>query len=131
MLVSERVTKEKTSNGYYDTKPNVFSKFTLSDTSIKGIKLTMRDYGAQEIAIKEKGDTINLVIQVPFGTSDNKAKSMCDNLLRMVMSLSNDEARPQKVIGKSSFSYHIGAITADSKWVVQGYKGASSKSVTW
>lgn len=104
--------------------------FQLSKTSKKGIILTIKDYGADDAAIKVKGSTINLAVQVPFGTSKEKARRICDNFVRQVMALSNDNS-PKQEIGKGHFSYHVGAFTPDEKWLVQGYKGALSRKITW
>lgn len=106
--------------------------FELSESARRGIIQTMLAYGARDAAVtpKDGGRTVNLAIEVGFGTSKDEARKMCDNFLRQVMSLSNDNT-PGKEIGPSRFDYNVGAFTPDEKWLVRGAKVRGARRLTW
>ena len=104
--------------------------FALLPEQEKAIIINVKSQGATDAVIKIKDDSINLAFSVLHGTSEDEAKKIGDNFLRLVMSLSNDES-PAADLPRGKFSYMIGALTPDQKWLVMGHKRKGVPKIAW
>lgn len=104
--------------------------FTLLADQQTAILENVKAQGATDAVIKIKEDSINLAFSVPFGTTKEEAKQIGENFVRLTMTLSNDE-NPNASLVKGRFSYMVGAMTPDQKWLVMGQKTSSFSKVIW
>ena len=82
-----------------------------------------------DAAIKQEGRDLSLVVIVAFGTTEEQAKEMSDNFVRMVKSFGPDSP-PGKEIGTGIFDYLIGVYYPNEALIAMGAKVRSSKHIT-
>jgi hypothetical protein len=139
----KREEKEKSDTSKKETQLVPFDKpaaeekvppkaFQISEVATKGIILTMKDYGALDALIKvsEDGKAVDLIIEVESETPEKKALEMCDNFLRQVATLSNDE-NPKAWLGPGFFTHTVEALTPDKKVLMRGTKAKGEHYITW
>lgn len=84
----------------------------------------------RDAAYSRKNDTYNLAIIVDYAISEEYAKRLGDNFVRLIKSMSDDES-PGKEIGSGKYNYLIGVYFPNEKEVVMGAKANASKKIIW
>jgi len=114
----------------FKATPNPATNFTLLPEQMAAIIENVKSQGTTGATIKVKDESINLAFSVPFGTSKGRAKEIGENFVRLTMTLSSDN-NPTAGLVKGKFSYMVGAVTPDEKWLVMGHKRATLSEITW
>lgn len=65
-----------------------------------------------------------------YETSEQDAKQLGDNFVRLVKTISEEES-PQKEIGKGIYDYDVRFSRPDNTPLVSGSKGRFSTHITW
>ncbi len=84
----------------------------------------------RDAAILQDGRKLSLVIIVDYGTSEEYAKQLGDNFVRMVKAFGPEPA-PGKIIGEGMFDYLVGVYYPNEELVVMGAKVSFSDHITW
>lgn len=84
----------------------------------------------RDAAISQKGKELSLVIIVDYAASEEYAKELGDNFVRMVKALSEDES-PGKEIGTGIYDYLVGVYYPNEEGVCLGAKVSFSDHITW
>jgi len=84
-----------------------------------------------DAAINKKGRNMSLVLIVKYSTSEQRAKELGDNFVRLTMTFVKEENSPSKEIGTSVYDYLIGVYYPNEKEVVMGAKVTFAKKITW
>ena len=87
-----------------------------------------------DAAVSQKGEQLSLSIILNQKVSEERAKELGDDFVRMVMTNAGSgfENGPDgKQIGLSEYSYLVGVYLADETQVVLGAKVSSAKWITW
>jgi len=83
-----------------------------------------------DASVGQRGSKVVLVIIVRYGTTNQRARSLCDNFVRMVKTISQDE-NPTREIGRGLYDYLVSAHTPDGKEIADGAKASSARSLFW
>ena len=81
--------------------------------------------------IKQDGRDLSLVVIVGCATSEDVAKDLGDNFVRMVKSFGPESAPTGKDIGKGEFDYLVGVYCANENQIALGAKNRSSTHINW
>ena len=96
----------------------------LATTSIKGYSMV------RDAAVTQKGRQVSLTVVVGAATSEQHAREIGDNFVRMVKSFS-DDTRPSKEIGPGLYDYLIGVYYPGQQQVVMGAKARNARNIRW
>ena len=96
----------------------------LATTSIKSYDMV------QDAAITQRGRQVSLAVVVGAATSEQHAREIGDNFVRMVKSFS-DDTRPSKEIGPGVYDYLIGVYYPGQQQVVMGAKARNARNIRW
>lgn len=92
---------------------------------------TIKDYPrVRDAAVVQDGSDLTLAIIVDYATSEEYAKELGDNFVRLVKTFSEDES-PHKRIGKGIYNYLVGVYYPNEELVVMGAKSSTSDHITW
>ena len=95
--------------------------------AVQGIK----EYpDVQDAAVYQEGKKLSLVVIVDYGTSEERAKELGDNFVRMVKTFGPEPA-PSKEIGEGMFDYKIGVAYPNEEIVAIGAKVSFADHITW
>ena len=95
--------------------------------AIQGIK----EYSeVLDAAVTQDGKKLSLVLIVNYATSEETAKQLGDNFVRMVKTF-GPESAPSKIIGKGMFDYLIGVYYPNEQLIVMGAKVDFADHITW
>ena len=83
-----------------------------------------------DAAITQQGDSLSLVLIVPPGTPEARARELGDNFVRMTKTFAGDGA-PGREIGQGKFDYTIGVYTPTERQIALGAKVGPARRVTW
>ena len=83
-----------------------------------------------DAAITQEGRDLSLVVVVGFATTEEQAKKLGDNFVRLVKTLSQD-VPPGKDIGTGMFNYLVGVYYPDEKVVALGAKARTAINIRW
>ncbi len=84
----------------------------------------------QDAAITQDGSTLSLVLVVGAATSEEHAKELGENFVRMLKSLSQDEP-PSIVIGTGIYDYLIGVYRPNQEQIASGAKARTADRISW
>lgn len=91
-----------------------------------------------DAAVRQEGLQLSLALIVLSGTSEQRAKELGDNFVRLIKSLGfigtptgEQPPQPEKRIGKGPFTYLIGVYRPDESRIVTGAKVAGADHITW
>lgn len=84
----------------------------------------------RDAAVAQEGSDLTLAIIVDYGTSEERAKELGDNFMRLVKTFSEDEL-PHKKIGKGIYNYLVGVAYPNEELIVMGAKDSCSDHITW
>jgi len=92
---------------------------------------TIMDYPeVRDADIIQEGKVLSLAIIVGYATSEERARQLGDNFVRLVKTFGPDSS-PGKIIGQGTYDYLIAVATPDQRIIVQGAKVNSSDHITW
>lgn len=83
-----------------------------------------------DAAIGQDGNELSLVLIVEYGTSEELAKQLGDNFVRMVKTFGPEPA-PGKIIGEGMFNYLVGVYYPNEELVAMGAKVSFATHITW
>lgn len=83
-----------------------------------------------DAAIEQDGKDLSLVLIVEYGTSEEYAKQLGDNFVRMVKTFGPEPA-PGKLIGEGMFNYLVGVYYPNGELVAMGAKVSFATHITW
>ena len=93
--------------------------------------MTILEYArVRDASIQKEGRLISLVLIVDYATSEDYAKQLADNFVRMFKSLSDDDP-PAKEIGRGIYDYLVGVYFPNESVLVLGGKVRASPHITW
>ncbi len=84
----------------------------------------------RDAAISQEGRNLNLVVVVNAAASEEYAKEVGENFVRLVKTFGPEEA-PGKDIGEGLYDYLIGVYTPSEEQIALGAKVRSSTRITW
>ena len=103
----------------------------ISDDAKNMAISVIKDYPlVRDAAIIQDGRKLSLVIIVSYATSEEHAKELGDNFVRLVKTFSEDEP-PKKEIGEGIYDYLIGVYYPNEEEVALGAKVSFSPHITW
>jgi hypothetical protein len=94
------------------------------------IQAIMEQPGVRGAAIVQRGRDLSLAVVVNYGTSEDYAKNVGDNFVRLVKTLGPDTP-PGKDIGRGSYDYLISVAEPNKHMIAQGAKGRNAPNLTW
>jgi hypothetical protein len=95
--------------------------------AVQGIK----EYpDVQDAAVCQEGEKLSLVVIVDYGTSEERAKELGDDFVRLVKTFGPEPA-PSKEIGEGMFDYIIGVAYPNEEIVATGAKVSFADHITW
>ena len=83
-----------------------------------------------DAAVSQDGVQLSLVLVVSTGVDSQRARTLGENFVRLVKSLSPDDP-PGAEIGEGIYDYLIGVYYPNEKKVAQGAKSRVARSVSW
>lgn len=86
--------------------------------------------GAEDAALKQKGNTLSLVVVVSHGTSADRAKEIGEDFVRLVKSFSKDVS-PEREVGQGVYDYLIGVYYPGQIEIATGAKASIATSIRW
>ena len=84
-----------------------------------------------DAAISQRGSDLSLVIVVHSLVSQERARQLGENFVRLTKTLAPAEPNPQKEVGKGVYDYTVGVYTPDETRVAIGAKVSFSPRLTW
>ena len=84
-----------------------------------------------DAAISQDGRTLSLVVIVGCATSEEVAKNMGDNFVRLVKSFGPESSPSGTEIGKGDFDYLVGVYCGNERKLAQGAKVRNAPHITW
>ncbi len=113
-------------------KTETFNEIPRITKETKGMAINViKNYPlVVDVAIKQKGRDISLVLIVDRAVSKQKAKELGDNFVRLVKSFSKDKI-PGKKIGRGIYNYLVGVYYPDEVKLVIGAKVYTAEQITW
>ncbi len=84
----------------------------------------------RDAAITQEGHKFSLAIVVNYAVSEEYARELGDNFVRLTKTLGPDD-RPSKEIGQGKYDYLVGVYRSNEQEVVLGAKDRNARRITW
>lgn len=84
-----------------------------------------------DAAISQDGRDLSLVVIVGCATSEEVAKNLGDNFVRLVKTFGPELAPTGTEIGKGDFDYLVGVYCGNERKLAQGAKVRNAGNITW
>ena len=132
IVIAVSVSGEDSSQKVRRADPASTTSDIVIPADVKTVILTaiQQNQEVVDAAIEQDGSDVSLVLVVRSFTSEDRAKELSDNFVRLTKTLSPDTV-PGRTIGQGIYSYLVGVYYSDETQIVLGAKVRSSDRITW